>query len=1013
MHSQTGIDYPISLTNCGFCKRIRDRYGRVPCVQSPNMPVYVGLLPINLTIPHICCLHTIKTVEYLYLGKRISRQLYDEWMKAIGGRYQICGSQELMQLWDDRICELNGNKSARIRKIQKKHLLTYDKDKFDELFDDNYFYKVRHINCDKVCYLQIKSKLMTCRTRNIYKIVNKFYPFTADSDKNKTNIDFCSLFISLTNKYKINQINDFLFYLPIGIYNSVAVALAVHYFGNDCAHKVFKLMSEDGAYLLTALSLNKYLKCISTAIRRSQMWPNGNEASLDDVTQCSYWELCIGRSIMKSKWEQEYENRIITKLPLKLPHHYEANEHTDAIYRSRLKIHLEAIISELISIDMKHPTYAEFVLDRQKWISSGSSGGQHFTYKDKTYSMDKRFLFEVLTKEEMLEWPKTLPKILGRGSEKFEQSKARAIYATKVVDYVLMSYVIHRIEPRLANINGVEGGLTGIDELRCIIRRSNAMKSLVCECSMADYADFNRQHTLDAQGMVFDAVRDRLQEMRANADIIHCADWCAKALRNQWVVFPHVSGEHKVVQGLFSGVRGTNFINTILNVAYYRVAEELCINDYGLRSDVLNLHQGDDVWISSDSRLMNITTYNVLKACGFDLSDSKQMQGTNVGEFLRVMYHKDGSKGFLARALGTFIERPLQAEIDVTPSARATGINSQIMVLYRRGLDLSMCTLIWNTIIKYHLTSHIGDGNVAHIPIKLAQLPYLDNGLDIGPPMTMAKPQLQLPKLPRMKFESKSLTEGVPSNMSHDWIIKVSREFAKPMDSVKLEASLHKANLMGSAPVSVKKSARNQLHKELRLWNDKASKIQQKEVSMRNSDNFKSWLLEEEENIYVKALINDIYKYSVKKVDRKLGLLPLQHIFKAIAASTFKDIHNAEIALGLNTIEAATACIGLCSKQELRLKAIQYLNYLRLHLGDEVVASILRGERASGPTFEALFNPIPLSVLCNFSTCLATEFAVQNSIKNINRWRELLTKTHLTAMATAIRDGRLLQISKY
>lgn len=990
------------------------KFGGMPKVISPDMPVYVGHIPLKILIPHICHLGTIQHVEALHKGKRLSRGLYDKWMQMIGASYQICGSSELNKYWDDRLLELSNHKPYIKDKVHSSVLMIYDKTEFDTYFDTNRYFKSKHKLCDKVSYLQITSRMLRLNGRINFKFINKIFPFTADADKKKTNIDFCSLFMALTRSKGLKQINDFLFYLPIGTFNSVAVALAVHYFGNDRAHKIFNIMKQDHAYLLQPIILNKYFKAISTALRRSQMWPDGTPADLDDVTQCSYWELCIGRSIMKSKWAQEFDNRIKIQLPLKLPHHNISNDRTDTLYRVKLEVELKSIIAELIKHDMNFPTYADFILDRQSWLSSGSSGGQHYVFQDKTYSMDKRFLFEIITKEEMATWIDSLPKILGRGSEKFEQSKARAIYATKVVDYVLMSYVIYKIEPRLANINGVEGGLMGVDELRCIIRRANQMSIGETECSMADYADFNRQHTLDAQGMVFDAVRDRLIDLGSNNDIIKAADWCAKALRNQWVIFPHVPGEHKVVQGLFSGVRGTNFINTILNVAYYRVAERICKESYGVYdSSIFNLHQGDDVWLSSNSRLMNITTYNVLKACNFDLSDSKQMQGVNVGEFLRVIYHKDGLKGFLARALGTFIERPLQAEADVAPSSRASGINSQILVLYRRGLSLEMCDTIWNTVMKYHLTSHIGDSNTAHIPIKLAQLSYIDGGLDIGPPLTMIKSQIHLPKLPKLHVTSKPLLDGVPSNMSHDWIIKVSQQYAQPMNSKKLEQSLHRSNLLGSAPTSVKKHARNELHKELRLWNEKARSVVKDKQWVRNREIFEEWLNDEDSNEYIQAFINDIYMYAEKKVDLNIAKMPLHNIFRAIATCVFKDIHHAETALGLSTMDAAVACIGLCPKSELRLRAAVYLQYLRDRLSDEVVISIIRGEKAAGPTFEALFNPIPLSVLCNYSTCLAVEIAVQQGITKIERWRQVLTKVHLTTMATAIRDGRLMQISKY
>lgn len=98
---------------------------------------------------------------------------------------------------------------------------------------------------------------------------------------------------------------------------------------------------------------------------------------------------------------------------------------------------------------------------------------------------------------------------------------------------------------------------------------------------------------------------------------------CAQALENQFVYFPPPIGKartreeissghgwcvtrptedgaHRVLQGLFSGVRGTSFINTVLNRGYMEVAK--CEIEHEHRvcgTDVKRVQRGDDIWVSN------------------------------------------------------------------------------------------------------------------------------------------------------------------------------------------------------------------------------------------------------------------------------------------------------------------------------------------------------------------------------------------------------------------------------
>lgn len=84
-----------------------------------------------------------------------------------------------------------------------------------------------------------------------------------------------------------------------------------------------------------------------------------------------------------------------------------------------------------------------------------------------------------------------------------------------------------------------------------------------------DYADFNIQHTLRAQQAIFLAISRRILELWGDIAMAQSTDWCAFASRNQTCKVPNEVSVRKTVQGMFSGNRGTNVTNTILNVVYY------------------------------------------------------------------------------------------------------------------------------------------------------------------------------------------------------------------------------------------------------------------------------------------------------------------------------------------------------------------------------------------------------------------------------------------------------------
>lgn len=304
-------------------------------------------------------------------------------------------------------------------------------------------------------------------------------------------------------------------------------------------------------------------KLFSTAIRRTSRWPDGTRASYKQVAKIAYWELSIGRSSNLTDWHQEEVNRVHSNIYLSHPLHVgvktiESNE----AYLAELRPIIDVIMRELVPRSPRPESINDFVHSRLSWVSSGSSGGYHIAIDGQNVRVNKHTMFEHVPTSEVLSWFEGEPKILGTGSEKMEAGKSRAIYGTKPADYTVMSYVIAAPERNLHLVEGVEAGLRGLDEIAGVYRRLAVVESESTECTMIDYTDFNLQHTLQAQSLLFRCLASRYEALGCHADLVRSAQWCEAAHLNQWVLFPTRKESQKVSQGMFSGQRGTNFINT-------------------------------------------------------------------------------------------------------------------------------------------------------------------------------------------------------------------------------------------------------------------------------------------------------------------------------------------------------------------------------------------------------------------------------------------------------------------
>lgn len=958
-------------------------------------------LELYIYEPHVCCLQNLKKIQRYYDNKWISTELFDEWMAVNGGDYQLGRSGRIDYLWN----------------LRRDYLTSSDQlvKQLADLVD---------VNCLKDCPILVKKckrhhhifhvEIKKCKmTRTKIKILNKMFPFSSEADKKKTNLDLASLVNYSCLDGLWTEVNRAFELLPLGTYNSVAAAVVIHSIGNKHFNRMQRIILKDRACCLSSASFCKYLKTITTALRRTSRWPNGEHASLEMVAMCAYWEQCLGRSQMLSDWDKEKANRTTVRINLKLPLVELASEDSNKDYLVQFDKALDKIMEELIPSAPQYKTFKEFCENRQSWLSSGSSGGEQIMINDKGIRINKRTYFEGVPIDEMAAWLEDEPIMQAVASEKFEQSKARAIYGTKPKDYAIMAFAMMQAESNLFRVDGLEGGLVGSDEMRSIMRRVKLFKDNPnLEGLMIDYADFNIQHTLEAQAHVFDAMIRRLTLLNVKGDIIKALKWCSDCCLNQWVKFPNDTCFIRSVQGLFSGNRATNYINTINNVGYFRTAKDWVDNNLSIKADELyNLHQGDDVWIAFKNRLWGVALYAVMKNSGFVFQNEKQLQDKSRGEFLRVLYSEEGAMGYVARSIGTFLLRPLQGEDDISPDARCTALNSQIMILSRRGLSNRATKIIWDATIRHATKSSLPSGDTFNLPLKAVYRNYLDGGLDIGPPGTMCARSTKIAPVPTIQYESPELFNAVARHTTDAWIRVISEKYKDSMDTGALGDLLHRINTSDSLRPLDKQRCLSILHKQLRKW---AVTIKEAPFVARSYMIWDNWLSSkcDVDVILILTVKRQFDIISIKR-DFNTSRTRVETIISAISSSPFKDIASAERALHLGKINSARTAIKCSRNSDLAQEAIQLIDAIERNTSKQVLSRVISGVRGIGGTFEYKIHPIIMSWMNKICLDKALTIALFSNISKIDEWDDLLFHWQNMGVRCLLNNENILTISNY
>lgn len=947
--------------------------------------------------PHLCVLSVLKEVEALHKKGILVAALYDAWMACNGGEYQLGDGKECMRVWQEVVDANPPRPPVPFQWLKKLGTIPR-------------YLSLVHCPKHGGFYVKIDWQRIGNDKESMH-VFQRIWEYTSNADAAKTTVNAGNMIWHMRKcKFATDLYDKWASLFSVSLPNVTVTCMLIHVVANPEADTMFQILGALDMCCMHVESYQAVTKLVSVAIRRTAKFMDGKPASLDQVCLLAGWELATGRSLNKSDWVDEKRKRTEEVVYLGDPLLPTQTKESNAEYIAKLLPVVTSVLQPAVRPMKRKFSWLEHVENRQSWVSSGSTGGKHMRMADGSkLRMNKHAYFESITKEEMLTWLDSEPAVYATGSEKMEPGKKRAIYGSNPLDYSIHDYVIRKVEGTLSSVDGLESGLTGVDYVTSMIRRLHAVQEPGVEGTMIDYTDFNYQHTLEAQATVFEALGTLYEFHQYHPDLIRACEWTRRSFLNQHLKIPALGpGYTKVTQGMFSGVRPTNFINTVLNVSYFKLAEAWVKEKLDLVSEgLLNIHQGDDVWITNKSRLWAVALFNCMVASGLQFQGSKQMFDRGRGEFLRVMYTNTGCKAFAARAVASFVVKPIQSADVVSPLDRASSLSDHVAIMRRRGFTEEGCTVVWKATVPFAAQAKLG-ANTISVPTSMLLKHHRDNGLGIGAPGNAAARGKLVPPLPRMKLGSLELEKAVPTNMAKDWVAIVSRQMQRPLKSDDLVRVLHQANVTDSLRSCDRMNSLKAHLQDLGRWlaKNKPGPV------VCNKAEFDKLLEGPRASEKVAAYLTEVCSKHTRKLSRERPG-KLEMIEACVASSPFKSTSSTQIALGLNVIDAVIAAISLSNSTGMKEEALSFIQTIRTICGDEILRYLLDGPKTCAGSFLGMMHPLVLYWIQDRAVEEAVNAAICLRIRKLDALKDLVETTFLRHLRSAVEQPLLLQISSF
>lgn len=314
------------------------------------------------------------------------------------------------------------------------------------------------------------------------------------------------------------------------------------------------------------------------------------------------------------------------------------------------------------------------------WETSGSSSfGRIQLPSGKTIKPRKNMISMEYTDEEIIAMCHTY-----KGEQrhslliKQEPLKIRLAVASDFITYMWQSYALYLVEDFIYKYPGTS---LKEDISKEFLRRNMSCKLMEGRTVVSfDYEKFDHQvRTKSIQGIclpILEYIESKYPElMTSQIEQALYSSWDNQTLTNSLV---QPAEEHKVTDGLMSGVRLTSLIGNIWNSNHNLWTAQVVDLDYWSV-------RGDDSLAIAKSKKDAVKYIQAMSVFGAFGSYSKTLIRQGSGEFLRTMYSPQGTRAYVARALLAAVERKPWSNDPVQPFERLTNVISATRTAVLRG----------------------------------------------------------------------------------------------------------------------------------------------------------------------------------------------------------------------------------------------------------------------------------------------------------------------------------------
>ncbi|UOJ41050.1 cap-pol fusion protein [Sclerotinia sclerotiorum botybirnavirus 3] len=602
--------------------------------------------------------------------------------------------------------------------------------------------------------------------------------------------------------------------------NAWMVTLGLWIMTNTMTDNCFEDLIKEGILKTEYSDWNSKWASYNDIIRNK--WAKGEfQHTPDDLVQCLYIANMVGRPHRECDWDDEVKKRTRNVGEIKIAR----NGKMVPADESQLEEEILQMLLKEGSIRVKKPkTFEQFYSSRGNWMIKGSASGERMLiseYKEivgqvKGLGVELR---ERATKTDVAEYVSAqavlallddmaihLAKAHTKGNE---HGKVRAIYGSLYAHYVLGSFWSTYLEDTVtlasASMNKDNSRLIAETMQRAISCRLG--RWIVC----LDYADFNAQHSGMAQRSVIRTLYKwaKMMGFQPTEEFNRISEWYADSFTNQWFQRPDNKQWVRAVSGMFSGVRQTTLINTILNLTYHHIAMKNCYN-LGQKVECLQTYVlGDDGWVEFSTKEEAEMYVVAARMGGMEINAIKQLIGQGKGEYLRLIYDVDGRvRGCPVRSLASFVHGNVESKQASVGQQRITEMYSQACMLVRRGLDPARWQKVFEDLAIYEIgyTTQVSRGQC----LKYLYGSKRSGGLGLMPLNTATDRVAKLPveaeeaaeEVDVAQILADSLVEGRVANKfkaSSDYVGTLEREYGvvwKHNGKIKATAQVAASNLV-------------------------------------------------------------------------------------------------------------------------------------------------------------------------------------------------------------------------